>query len=106
MSFAMLTTSAWRFCNRGESERTTYEGNVLLTEGEAVTENEWLQHDEPVLMLDFLRGKIGDRKLRLFGLACCRRIQRLVPNPYALKALQVAERFADGEANISDLFAA
>src|SRR4051812_20668122 len=47
------------------------EGPASLTlartkrEGGPMTEAEWLACDDPQPMLDFLRGKVGDRKLRL-----------------------------------------
>jgi hypothetical protein len=39
-----------------------------------VTEAEWLAASDLEMMLDFLRGKASDRKLRLFGCACARRV--------------------------------
>ncbi len=37
-----------------------------------MTEPEWLAGLDPESMLEFLRGKATDRKLRLFGWACFR----------------------------------
>ena len=54
-------------------------------------------------MLAFLRGKIDDRTLRLFACSCCRRIEHLFQDDRSAHALDVAERFAQGLATISEL---
>src|SRR5262245_59130036 len=47
-------------------------------------------------MLKFLRGRASDRKLRLFGCACCRRIRNLLTVERARAALEAAEDSVDG----------
>jgi hypothetical protein len=50
-----------------------------------------------VPLMDLLRGKVTDRKLRLFACACCRRIWHLLPNQEVRQAVELVERFADGQ---------
>jgi hypothetical protein len=77
-----------------------------------VTEQEWNRCTSPQKMLEALRGRASDRKLRLFACACFRRLPPLLTNKTryrrarttpayvrrAVKAVTVSERFADGDA--------
>jgi hypothetical protein len=70
-----------------------------------VTEAEWLACTDPQTMLEFLRGKASDRKLRLFACHCC--YHSLQDHgcfkEEAEDAVVMAEWFADGEATLGDL---
>jgi hypothetical protein len=72
-----------------------------------MTESEWLEGDNPLRMVELRRsGRANERKLRLFGSACCRRVWGLLPGQASQDAVEVAERFADGLARRKDLKAA
>jgi hypothetical protein len=68
-----------------------------------MTEQERLACADPRPMLEFLRGKASDRKLRLFAVACCRRIWHRFKNRQNPRAAEVAEQFAEGNATLSAL---
>jgi hypothetical protein len=57
-------------------------------------------------MLKFLQGKASERKLRLFAVACCRRLWHLLTEEHLRDAVVMAERFAEGQADAQELGAA
>jgi hypothetical protein len=68
---------------------------------DGMTEQQWLESGDLREMLEFLRNRASERKLRLFAVACCRHL------PWSLELLQeesafvqplvkLAESFADG----------
>jgi hypothetical protein len=61
-----------------------------------VTEGEWRQCTDLLKMLDFLRSRASDRKLRLFACACCRGVWRQLRDGRSRRVVEVAERLADG----------
>jgi hypothetical protein len=71
-----------------------------------MTESEWLSCQDPEKMLEFLRGRATDRKLRLFAAACCRRVWHLLSEGGSRNAVEAAERYAEGLASDAELAAA
>jgi hypothetical protein len=68
-----------------------------------MTEAEWLACTDPTPMLEFLRGRASDRKLRLFACACARAFWYLLVDERSQSAVVTAERFADGQASQEEL---
>jgi hypothetical protein len=65
-----------------------------------MTEREWLNGTDPEKMLRFLRGRrLTARKRRLFACACCWHISDRLREEESRRAIEVAERFADGLAD-------
>lgn len=64
-----------------------------------MTEAEWLACTKPQKMLEFLRGKASDRKLRLFVAACCRRIWHRIVDERCQQGIEGVETFADARTN-------
>ena len=77
-----------------------------------MTEQEWLACTRPGPLLRFLAGtsserkQVSERKLRLFAVGCCRMIWHLFRDKRSRRAVQIAERFADGNATPDTLVAA
>jgi hypothetical protein len=65
-----------------------------------VNEQEWAVCDNPDEMLNFLQGTgcASERKLRLFAVACCRRIWHLMTDDRSRRIVVVSELDADGKA--------
>jgi hypothetical protein len=68
-----------------------------------MTESEWLECTDPSRMLSFLQDRISARKSRLFASACGYEIRVHMPDPRCVKAIEAAERFADGLATGEEL---
>jgi hypothetical protein len=60
-----------------------------------MTEAEWLKGTAPEPMLEFLKGRASERKLRLVACACCRRIWHLLDS-WSQNVVAVAEQQVDG----------
>src|SRR5262245_14202379 len=69
-------------------------------QGDDMTEPEWLTCRDAGLLLiqPYARGRPLTRKLRLFACACCRHIGPLLTDERSRQAVELAERFADGQA--------
>jgi hypothetical protein len=61
---------------------------------EISTEIDWLNCTDPFEMQTFVRESIGDRKIRLFTVGCCRRIWHLL-SADSRHAVEVSEECAD-----------
>ncbi|HYT88704.1 MAG TPA: hypothetical protein VEL76_08350 [Gemmataceae bacterium] len=71
-----------------------------------MTEQEWLECDDIRALLGYLVGRTSNRKFRLFGCACCRRIWPLLVEERWRKPVALAEWYADGLATAEELEAA
>jgi uncharacterized membrane protein len=68
-----------------------------------MSQADWRACEDPVPLLHFLRGKGTDRKWRLFAVASCRRIDRLITDERSRRAVEVAARYAEGAATEEEL---
>jgi hypothetical protein len=62
-------------------------------------EEEWLACVHPMPMLEFVVGRVSDRKLRLFACACCRlpAVSRLLRSEQSQAVIRAAEWASDRE---------
>jgi hypothetical protein len=63
-----------------------------------MTEAEWLSSTDPGVMLAAVEGRASERKLRLFGVECCRHIPAAWQRSEYLTLLDAVERDADAAA--------
>jgi hypothetical protein len=78
-----------------------------------MTEHEWVTTDEPMKLMALLlvnpASRPSDRKLRLLTCAMCRALFRAFDRIYdnrTIAAIEVADRFIEGQATREELFAA
>lgn len=68
-----------------------------------MTETEWFASSDLYAMLQFLEGKISNRKVGLFVCACCRRIWHYLNDPRSRKAVETWEWISEGVKNGEEL---
>jgi hypothetical protein len=68
-----------------------------------MTEAEWMGCGDLLKRLAHVSEAASDRKLRLYGCACCQRIEALLTDERSRRAVEVAERFADSQAGNGNL---
>jgi hypothetical protein len=68
-----------------------------------MTEAEWHASGDPLLMMDSLKGRVSDRKLRLFACACVRSGWHVLHDDRHRQAVEATEAYADGIGKKSDL---
>jgi hypothetical protein len=71
-----------------------------------MTEAGWLKGNDPEAMLRYLGDRASVRKLRLFACACVRRVWHCLTDETMRKAVDLAERYADGQATEEQMVAA
>lgn len=73
-----------------------------------MTEIEWLESKNPKAMLTYVanRGRLNERKVRLFACACARLMWNKLSDDRSREALEIAERFADGLVTVEELISA
>jgi hypothetical protein len=68
-----------------------------------MTEAEWLVETKSGSAIMHLGSKVSDRKLRLFGVACCWLCKNLHTEPESRKRLELIELYADGASTDAEL---
>jgi hypothetical protein len=118
--YGLSHSAAWAEEEKGEGAR--------IERGPLMNESEWNACTDRVKMLTFLCSRVGEsrrrrpdfpyywedgaasapemRKMRLFVCACVGRCEERLPDERSREAVQVAARFADGRATVSELDAA
>jgi hypothetical protein len=90
------------FLRLGHTPAKASDPRFEIRRDDAMTETEWLACNDPGLMLEFLKGKASDRKLRLFACAYSRTV-RDSEHLLGPSTVAVAERYADGLASDDEM---
>ena len=64
-----------------------------------MTETEWLTCNDPHKTLEFLRGKVSERKAVLFLCACAWRLKSLLADDRCQQAIETVEKYVDARAD-------
>lgn len=67
-----------------------------------LTEAEWLNATDAQLLLESV-SPVTRRKLRLFAVACCRRVSAFIARDADVEEISVIERYADGNASEAEM---
>jgi hypothetical protein len=70
-----------------------------------MTDADWQASTDPAAMLEAIRDTASSRRLRLFQVACVRRIWQYVTDPGSRALVELVERSADGPVPEADLLA-
>jgi hypothetical protein len=70
-----------------------------------MSEDEWSGCEDPMTTLRYLctQGQLGDRKFRLFAIACVRRIWSLLSEEASRKVVEVLEAYGEGVSSRDEL---
>ncbi len=68
-----------------------------------MTEQEWVECEDPEVMERFVRARSSKRKARLYYCACCRHIWELMTDERSRNGVLIAEAFADGNVSADEL---
>jgi len=84
------------------------EGRAWAIANCSTMQEAWDKAPDPswVIWIATLQGVLTDRELRLFAVWCARQVQHLLTEPRSINAIDVAERYANGEATDRELTAA
>lgn len=77
------------------------EGKDIETVWNTCERGDWM-----IWLLVNSKNEVTDRELRLIAVKCARRVQHLMTDQISINALDVAERYANGEATYEELTAA
>jgi hypothetical protein len=67
-----------------------------------LTQAKWLASQDVEVLLAHHHGQVSARKVRLFACACCRCVPGILADERSARAIEVAERLADGRETVLD----